>query len=120
MILELSEDASNAMLDAIARLIDGGNVELLADTGNVLAVLKFSNPVAGEATSGELVFNAIREADAVAHGVAASARILARDGSEVFTCDCGDANSDAVLKLNPVQITRGAPVQIRSFRLAMP
>ena len=43
-------------------------------------------------------------------------RVLARtglgkcwDGSEVFSCDVGDENSDAVVKLNPVQITRGAP-----------
>jgi hypothetical protein len=42
------------------------------------------------------------------------------DGSEVFSCDVGDENSDAVVKLNPVQITRGAPVRLNSFRLSMP
>jgi hypothetical protein len=37
-----------------------------------------------------------------------------------FSCDVGDENSDATIKLNPVQITRGAPVWLNSFRLSMP
>lgn len=120
MILNLSEATSNTMLDAIARMMDGGSIELLSNTGNVLAVLKLSNPVAEAATGGDLIFGKIREADAVAYGVATSGRIVGRDGNEIFSCDCGDLNSDAVIKLNPVQITRDAPVRINSFRLAMP
>lgn len=120
MIVNLSEATSNVMLDSVARLMDGGSIELLSDTGNVLAVLKLSNPVAEAAAGGDLVFNMIREGDAVAYGVASSARIVARDGSEVFACDCGDLQSDAVIKLNPVQITRDAPVRIDDFRLSMP
>ena len=49
-----------------------------------------------------------------------SARILAADGNEVFTCDVGDESSDATIKLTPVEITPGAPVRINSFRLGMP
>lgn len=120
MIVNLSEDTSNTMLDSVARLMDGGSIELLSDSGNVLAVLKLSNPVAEGAADSELVFGTIREADAIANGTATSARIVARDGDEVFSCDCGGLQSDAVIKLNPVQITRDAPVRINSFRLAMP
>jgi hypothetical protein len=97
-------------------MMDGGSIELLSDTGNVLVVLRLSNPAAEDAVGGELEFNKIAEADAVAYGKATSARILARDGSEVFACDVGDLQSDAVIKLNPVQITRDAPVRIDSFR----
>lgn len=120
MIVNLSESTSNTMLDAIARTMDGGSIELLSDTGNVLAVLKLSNPVADDAVDGDLIFNTIREADATAYGIASSARIVARDGAEVFSCDVGGLQSDAVIKLNPVQIARGAPIRIDSFRLAMP
>jgi hypothetical protein len=67
------------------------------------------------------VLNEIREEDAaLATGVATSARIVGRDDSEVFSCDCGDANSDATIRLSPVTITRGSPVRIDSFRIAMP
>jgi hypothetical protein len=38
----------------------------------------------------------------------------------VFSCDVGDEKSDAVIKLTPTQIYRGAPVRIGSFRLSMP
>jgi hypothetical protein len=70
---------------------------------------------------GEVVLNEIREEDAaLATGTAASARIVGRDGSEVLSCDCGDASSDATIKLTPVLIARGAPVRLDSFRIAMP
>lgn len=120
MIVNLSELTSNAMLNSVARLMDNGSIELLSDSGNVLAVLKLSNPVADDAVDGELIFGTIREGDATANGTASSARIVSRDGNEVFSCDVGGLQSDAVIKLNPVQITRDAPVRIDSFRLAMP
>lgn len=119
-MIELSANASNAMLDELSRLMDGGSIELLSGDGRVLVALKLGDPVAQEAFSGELEFNKITERDATYTGRAESARIVGADGSEIFSCDVGDENSDAVLKLNPVQITRGAPVQLRSFRLAMP
>jgi hypothetical protein len=40
-------------------------------------------------------------------GQAKTARIVASDGSEVFSCDVGDEKSDAAVRIN-------------SFRLAMP
>ena len=49
-----------------------------------------------------------------------SARVVAADGSEIFSCDVGDENSDAVIKLNTTKIYRGGPVRLKSFRLVMP
>lgn len=73
------------------------------------------------AVGGELEFNKIAEEDAaLAQGSEETARIVAADGSEIFSCDVGDERSDAVVKLNPVLITRGAPARINSFRLSMP
>jgi hypothetical protein len=120
VIVSLSEAASNAMLDVLAAMMDGGRIELL-DNGKTLAVLKLSNPAARDAVGGELLFNKIAEEDAaLAQGNALSARILSVDGGEVFSCDCGDENSDAVIKLNTTRIYRNGPVRLSSFRLVMP
>jgi hypothetical protein len=119
-MINLSETASNAMLDALAVLMDGGSIELLSDQ-RVLAVMRLSIPATMLAASGELEFNDIAEEDAaLAQGNATAARILGSDGSEVFSCDVGDENSDAVIKLNTTKIFRGGPVRLKSFRLAMP
>jgi len=120
-VIELSPIAADAMLEVLSHLMDGGNIELMADNGRLLAVLKLSNPAAMAAVDGELEFNDIIEEDAaLAQGTVSSARILGADGSEVFSCDVGDENSDAVIKLNTTKIYRGGPVRLSSFRLVMP
>src|SRR6187397_1838404 len=110
MIVNLSEAASNAMLDVLAGLMDGGSIELQSVAGNVLAVMRLSNPAAQAAAGGAIDLNKIDEEDAaLARGQATTARILALD-----------ENSDAVIRLNTTSIFRGGPVGIRSFALAMP
>jgi hypothetical protein len=121
MIITPSEAASNAMLDQISRMLDGGRIELLSDDERVLAVLKLSDPAARDAVDGELVLNSIAEEDAaLAQGICMSARVLSADGDVVFACDVGDENSDAVVRLNTTKIFRGGPVRLNSFRLIMP
>lgn len=116
----LSDAASNQMLDSVGRMLNGGSIELLDATGTVMATLKLSNPATMEAASGEVVLNKIAEGDARATGQLKTARVLARDGSEVFLCDVGTADSEAVIKLSTTQINRGSPVRIDTFRLSMP
>lgn len=121
VIMNISAAAADTALDAIAGLMDGGSIELLSSEGSPLAVLKLSDPAAMPAIDGELELNEITEEDAAfASGAATAARIIGRDGSEVFTCDVGDENSDATIKLTPAEIVAGAPVRINSFKLAMP
>ena len=94
VIMNIAEDAANAALDAIGELMNGGSIELLSGEGSPLAVLKLSDPAAMPAADGELELNEISEEDAAfANGTATAARIVGRDGSEVFSCDCGDENS---------------------------
>jgi hypothetical protein len=120
-MINLSETASNAMLDVLAVMMDGGSIELQTGDGNTLAVLRLSSPAAMPAAGAELEFNNIAEEDAaLAQGIATSGRIVGADGSEVFSCDVGDLNSDAVIKLNTTKIYRGGPVRLSSFRLVMP
>lgn len=120
-MIELSEQTSNAMLNMLAALMDGGSIELRSDDRKTLAVLKLANPAAKAADDGTLEFNPIGAEDAaLAEGTATIAYVLSSDGSEVFVCDVGDVNSDAVIKLHPPKIYRGTPVLLRSFTLAMP
>jgi hypothetical protein len=121
VILELSEDASNAMLDVIGAMMDGGSIVLRSSDGQALAVLNLSNPAAQDAIGGQMEFNEIAEENAApAQGIVETAHVLAADGSRIFSCDVGDDNSDAVIKLNTTKIFRGGPVRLKSFRLAMP
>jgi hypothetical protein len=121
MQINLSETASNAMLDALSMLMDGGSIELQTGDGATLAVLRLSSPAAMLDAEGELEFNDIAMEDAaLAQGTALQARIVGIDGREVFACDVGDKNSDAAIKLTSIKIDRGVPVRIDSFRLVMP
>lgn len=119
-MIELSETADNIMLDALSGLLDGGHIELSSDE-RVIAVLQLSSQATQAAVNGQLEFNEIAEEDAaLATGNVIVARILAVDGSEVFRCDVGDENSDAVVKLITTKIYRGQAVRLKSFRLMMP
>jgi hypothetical protein len=119
--LELSETASNAMLDVLAVMMSGGSIILQTSDGATLAVLRLSSPAAMLAANAELEFNDIAEEDAaIGQGNVTDARILGADGSEVFSCDVGDLDSDAVIKLNTTRIYRGGSVRLESFRLVMP
>jgi hypothetical protein len=120
LIINLSEPASNAALDATGAMMNGGSIELLSPNGGVLVTLKLSDPATQAASGSELEFNRIAEGDVALTGQAKFARIVAADGGEVFSCDVGDESSDAVIKVGTTQITRGAPVRLNSFRLLMP
>jgi hypothetical protein len=59
--------------------------KLLSDDGKALAVLRLSSRAAKDAAGGELVLNKIAAEDAVLAGQAKCARVVASDGSEVFS-----------------------------------
>ena len=121
MILALSEQASNTILNAVAAMLDGGRIELLTGDDRVLAVLRLSDPAAMPANGGELEFQPIADENAArARGTVINARIIGTDGSEVFSCDVGGRESDAVIKLTSTQFDQGVPVRLSSFRLRMP
>lgn len=121
MIVDLSEIAKNVMMDALSKMMDGGRIEILSEDRRKLAELKLSRPATKSSQDGEIEFNKIQEEDAaVALGNAAWARVFDNGGAEIFTCDVGDGQSNAVIKLNTQAIFPGGPVRIKSFRLVMP
>ena len=121
MKIALSEEASNAILDALADMLNGGSIELLSDN-RVLAILRLSDPATLRAENARLEFLDIASEDAaIAQGTVTMARIMGGNGSEIFSCDVGTEDSDAVIKFKgTTKVYRGQPVQLDSFQLAMP
>ena len=117
MILNVATSTANTMLDSVAGLLEKAHLEFLTDDGELLAVLGIFDP--GAAIDKELVFQ-VADGNAVSSGNAAFARAVAADGSEVFSCDVGTSDSNAVIKLSPTEITRGEVVKLSQFRLIMP
>ena len=108
------------MLDTLAELLSGGRIELQSDRGSVLAVLDMANPAAFPAHGGVLTLRPIaNETAARSAGRATSAQVFGGDGSEVFSCDVGDAKSGATIRLQTTDIVQNAVVQITSFELRM-
>ncbi len=125
MILTLSSVAQNELVRVIPALIDSGNgpglIEILTESGTLLAKLTFSRPSANEPANGEISFKSIKEDSAArATGRAAKARIANSSGGLVFECDVTDEKGDGVIRLNTTSIYAGGPVRISSFILAMP
>ena len=84
MIVNISEPAADAALDAIGAMMNAGSIELLTGDGDVLATLKLSDPAAEAAVDGELHFNAIGEGIATARGVAETGRVVAATARRSF------------------------------------
>jgi hypothetical protein len=125
VILRLSENASDAVVQVIASLIDAGRgsgiIELLDRNARVLASLRFSRPSSAAPNNGVLKFLPINEdPSAKDSGLAVMARVLDDDRNLVFECDVSDKQGDGVIKLNTNQIVAGGPVRIGSFTLMMP
>lgn len=85
-----------------------------AATGTLLGTLPLSS-VFGTSASGVLTANAIIQANAVATGTAAWARVQTSGGVGVIDMDVG--TSGASLNLNTTAIVSGGPIQITSLTL---
>jgi hypothetical protein len=89
--ISLSEVASNAMLDVLASMMDGGAIELHSDNGKTIAVLKLSNPAARM----PLVACSVQKSPKTPH-LQGKPRRRASRGWQYFSCDvvmrirCGD------------------------------
>lgn len=122
MMLRMSRDAQDALVQVIPALIDSGTgkgtIEIMTGSRTLLAKLSFSKPSANAPESGSISFKPIAEdSSARAGGKAAIARIQNSDGELVFECDVSDEKGDGVIRLNTTDIHAGGPVRITSFEL---
>jgi hypothetical protein len=61
VILNLSSDAGDVMLDALSKMLDAGVLEILSDGQQVLARLRLASPAAAAAADGQLELSPITE-----------------------------------------------------------
>lgn len=86
-----------------------------APSGNTLLATLPCSATFGAAASGVLTANAITQANAVASGTAAWARLQTSGGVGIVDMDVG--TSGASLNLNTTAIVSGGPVQVTSLTL---
>lgn len=127
--ITISVTAENAMLDAFARLLDGGSIQIFtgsppaslgAITSQVLlATHTLSNPSAPAAASRVLTFSAIGDdIDIDATGTAGWHRAFKSDGTTiVFDGTCTATGGGGVLTFPTVSFVQHAKAQITSYTI---
>lgn len=130
--LNLATAGSNAMLDALAALLDGGSVAFYtgpqpasadgAIVGKILlGKLTLSSPAAKAASAGVLTLAAITaQPAAFADGRATWARVSGGTGKTVFDCSVGGDREGTLgaIQLNTCEIAAGGPLSLSSFTLS--
>lgn len=125
MILRVSDQTENAILDAMRGRIESGELHIYDGDMPTSA----STPISNQRRLATLAFSSttlrnftisarMGEGEAVATGIATWARIYAKDGSPVLDCDAGE-DDDCAVSLNSEAIKKGGPIITRSFLLSM-
>ncbi len=140
MIMRIATPARDVLNNALAQLIDAagssGSLDIYmlgpmrtmpatpqvkADPSLLLGSLTLSHPCADQSSGGIMNFAAVSEEDAAKRdGHAAWARLRDGDGNAVVDWDVGDAESDAVIKMNTADIRKGGPIRIKSITITAP
>lgn len=130
----LSAAAVNAEADALAALLDGGNVrfydgqqpEVCGDSDRasvLLAEMKIANPAAEAATNGMLRLEMAESASAIETGRLSWFRVSAADGVPLIDGSIGDGSigiENADLILPELMIRRGQALVIEAFTHTIP
>lgn len=125
MTTNLSATARNAMVNAVASILNGGSIQIrtgsqpasaaTAATGTLLGTLTLSASAFGSATSGTATANAISDdTSADATGTAGWFRALNSSGTAVL-----DGAVGAELTLNTTAVTAGGVLKITSWTLSV-
>lgn len=123
MAVTLSTAARNALLDAIAALVDGGagagKLKIYDTTPTLLAELTMSDPAFAAASGGVLTANAITDDSAAnATGTAATFDVTDSDDAVVYSGSVGTSGAD--LNLNTTSISAGLAVSVTSLTITAP
>lgn len=132
----LSDEATNAALDAVVDLLNTGYVEFYTgsmpatpdtavSTQTLLGTCTFGNPAFGAASAGSggstATANAITEdSSADASGTVAWARIYKSDASEIADVDVTATGGGGALTVASTTITAGQPIEITALTWTQP
>jgi hypothetical protein len=133
--MRLATASRNSLAQQFQALLDagpaGGTIKIYtgpqptgADeaTGDVilLGTLTFEKPSAPAASGGVLTFHGIAQAEAVATGEAAWARMADAAGNTVFDCDVTGPGGGGTMTLNTPAMVAGGPIVITAFTITVP
>lgn len=127
MALSFTNGASNAMVDALTDLVDGGTIEVRtgsapgagnAATGTLLVTFTLPTPSFGSASAKVATLGSVSAATAAATGTAGYFRAKTSGGTAVFEGTVGTSGAD--LNLSSTSITSGGSVSITSGTLTGP
>lgn len=112
----LSPTAAAYEADTLARLLDGGYLDIYAESGDRLASLRFDRPSAAASSDGSLTFHALEpEIMATATGKAAHFQAYAADHRTVILR--GDVGTDGPLLMPNPLVRAGDRVVLRDATL---
>lgn len=113
--------ADAAVGTAALRIYQGARpVDGKPQAGSMLAEVKFNKPAFKTGADGGLHAESVPLGRAARDGKAKWAQIVDGAGSTVLAFDVGDSKSDAVLRLNTVDVAAGGLLQIETFSLVWP
>lgn len=121
MTLAFSNGASNAMVDALTDLLDGGTVEIRtgsapgpgnAATGTLLATLTLPTPSFGSASTKVATVGSVSAVTAAATGTAAHFRAKSSGGTAHVEGTVTASGGGGDLELSSTSIVSGGSVQI--------
>jgi hypothetical protein len=126
MVTSLTDEGAAAQGNALARLLDGGQLRVYAGTvpssvraalgaATLLSTLTLNNPCAPVTTNNIITFYAISPANAVATATATFYRLCKSDGTPVAQDTAGGPGSGAALIFDSADIQSGATVSVSSL-----
>lgn len=115
----LTTTARNAMVDALAALLDGGTIEFQTSAGTVLATLDFDSTAFAAAASGTATANAIVSGTAIV-GTAAKAIFKNSGGTQILQASVTVTGGGGDLTAAAVVFTLGEVITISSLTLTQP
>lgn len=116
----------NLLADLIVDLIDaagtsGAGLLEFQTSGNVpVAILEFSDPAFGSASSGTATANAIASDTNAIGGTIAKAVIQDGDGDTIFTCSVTATGGGGDIELNSLVVSAAQTVSVSSLTYSAP
>jgi len=112
----LATIARNAAVDAVAALLNSGDIRFETSGNAQVALCGFGATAFGSAATGSATANAISDDSDADGGTVDHAVLRKSDTSEVMECTCGTSGSD--INLSSLTIGAGDTVKVTSFTLS--
>lgn len=116
----LATIARNAAVDAVAGLLDSGNIRFETSANNEVATCNFGATAFGSASSGTATANSIADDTNATGGTIDHAKLRTSGAAEVMTVTCTATGGGGDIELTSLVIGAGDTVSVTSLTLTQP